>query len=433
MSSNREVLPPEFTEAARDVAQRDPAEYAVDGLTPRVALAPASVDEVSTCLAAADAAGLTVVPWGGGTQMGLGNLPASVDVALDLRQLNAIVHHEPDDLTIALEAGVTLGDLNRKLAGDGQMLPVDAAQPDEATIGGLVAAGLSGPRRFGYGPLRDLIIGITVVLPDGRVSKGGGMVVKNVTGFDMMRLYHASLGSLAVITQVNFKLIPLIQAERTVVASFPSLSAAAEAAETVRLSQLGPTAIVALNAAATAQADVVGGPWTLLLRCEAPPVAVVRQAERIGEVVAPGATGVEVIDHEMTAPIWRRVSGALSAAPVSDQIGVRLGVMPSQAAAVTTEASESLTALDVEPAITIDFGSGLVYLRVPGDGALLQRSWSALSTLGQHATLLTAPAGVKQDIDVFGREPAGFSTMQALKAQFDPNGTLNRGRFIGHL
>src|SRR5579875_738091 len=243
----------------------------VDDFRPESILSPASIEELSACLAHADASGLALIPWGGGSQMGLGNPPAAYDAALDLRGLNSVVEYEPDDVTISVEAGMTFAKLGRIIGPHAQMLPVDVADPERATIGGLIASGISGPRRFGYPSLRDLIIGITVALPNGQIAKGGGRVVKNVSGFDMMRLYHGSLGSLAVIVRVNFKLIPDPGSDRTVWATFERLEDADAAAEAVRLSQLVPTAIVGLNREVAKAAGVPVDGWTLLLRCESQP------------------------------------------------------------------------------------------------------------------------------------------------------------------
>jgi len=153
--------------------RQDPTAFAADGTVPSVALAVSSSEAVAEALALCSAADLAVIPWGGGGQMGLGNLPERYDVALDVRGLSQIVQYEPADLTIAVQAGRTLADLERDLSANGQMLPIDAAEPERVTVGGLVATGLGCPRRFGHGSLRDLIIGITVALPDGTLAKVG--------------------------------------------------------------------------------------------------------------------------------------------------------------------------------------------------------------------------------------------------------------------
>jgi hypothetical protein len=250
-------------------APHDPRAYRVDGLEPLVALAPETPEAVAEALAVCAAAGLVVIPWGGGRQMGLGNLPERYDVALDVRSLSAITHYEPDDLTIAVQAGRSIASLSSELAAHGQMLPIEAADPERVTIGGLVATGIGCPRRFGYGSLRDLIIGITVALPDGTLARGGGIVVKNVSGYDMMRLHFGALGSLGVIIQANFKVLPAPEAQRTLLLSFRESDQSAAAALTLRTSQLAPTALVVLAPpVAKRLADLER--WVLAARCEGP-------------------------------------------------------------------------------------------------------------------------------------------------------------------
>lgn len=410
--------------------------WMVDSLRPSSELSPDSLEALSTCLAEADAGGFGVIPWGGGSQMGLGNLPAGYDAALDLGGLSSVVEYEPNDVTISVEAGMTFAELARVIGPHSQMLPVDVADPEKATIGGLVAAGISGPRRFGYPSLRDLIIGITAVLPNGQIAKGGGRVVKNVSGFDMMRLYHGSLGSLAVIASVNFKLIPDPGSDRTVWTTFDQLEDADAAAEAVRLSQLAPTAIVGLNRAGAETAGVPAGAWTLLLRCESQPSAVERQADRVLAAVAERASDAGSLDSDASRMTWHNVAQHLSAAPSMSVWRGRLGSLPSAAADIAARIDDVPGVSSRELQVAVDFGNGMVYVSGPVErikAELFRSIWSRISEPASHATLLTVPPEWKQGIDVFGRRPAGWEVMHELKQQFDPNGTLNRGRFVGFL
>src|SRR5262245_14456366 len=175
------------------------AAYAVQGITPACVAAPGSLDELSAVMHVAHEQRAAVAPWGGGTQQSIGNPPTRLDLVVRTERLNQVLVHEPDDLTISVAAGITIGALREHLARHRQMLPIDPPLPARATLGGLLATGMDGPRRLGYGTLRELLIGITVVEADGRISRGGGMVVKNVSGFDMMKLYRGSLGTLAII------------------------------------------------------------------------------------------------------------------------------------------------------------------------------------------------------------------------------------------
>jgi glycolate oxidase FAD binding subunit len=238
-----------------DLDGGDPDVYPVDELIPTHAVKPGTVEELSEIMRSARAEGLSVIPWGSGSQMGVGNVPDGYDVAIDLSEINEVLRYDADDMTMSVQAGCRLDDLNQMLGEHRQVLPVDVAQPERATIGGVTAVGASGPRRLGYGPLRDLIIGISVMSVDGVVAKAGGQVVKNVTGFDMMRLHHGALGSLGIIVSVNLKVIPKPQSERTVFATFRDLEQADQAAREVLQSQLGVTALVVTNPAASAIAD----------------------------------------------------------------------------------------------------------------------------------------------------------------------------------
>src|SRR5262245_43320916 len=214
------------------------AAYTVHGVPVGCVAAPANIEELAAVLRVAQELRAAVVPWGGGTQQLIGVPPERVDLVVRTERLNRVLIHEPFDLTISVEAGMTLGALRAHLARHSQMLPVDPPLPGRATIGGLIATAADGPRRLGYGTLRDLLIGVAVVEAGGRISKAGGMVVKNVSGFDMMKLYLGSFGTLAVIASANFKLVPAPRATATLLCAFDGPSSAFAALEALQLTQL---------------------------------------------------------------------------------------------------------------------------------------------------------------------------------------------------
>ncbi len=408
----------------------------IDGIPLREVASPRSLDEVADALRSAHDEGRVVVPWGGGTLMGLGNVPECADLAVDLTALNQVVSYEPDDLTIAVQAGCRVAELESLLSENGQILPFDAAEPELATIGGLYASGISGPRRFGYGAMRDLVIGITVMSPRGELARGGGMVVKNVSGYDMMRLHYGALGSLGVILQLNFKVIPAPRGSRTAVLRFSDAASAIDAAMRVRESPLAPTSIVALDDGAAIAAGLHGAPMTLLLRADGPEGSVQRQVERLAEMASGGAARVVEHEDEETLRLWKAVNQALSARSDGSSIRARIGVAPSEAVDVMSRLSAISDQGALGQTVMADLGSGQIFVRITSstsESDALSTAWSAMSTLGRHRTLIAAPPDVKIGIDVFGSEPAGFAVMRALKEQFDPSHTLNRGRFIGRL
>ena len=208
--------------------------HAVDGVTVRESVVPQSAEEVASILADASQLGQAVIPVGGGTSLSLGNPPRGADLALSTRALSQVIDYEPTDLVLSVGAGARFSDVQAVLGEHGQRLPLDPAGGEDATIGGLIATARWGPLRHSAGTLRDLLIGIAVAHPSGTVTKAGGMVVKNVSGYDMPRLYHGSLGTLGVITSANFKVLPQPRAEATVTASHASADEAFAAAARVR-------------------------------------------------------------------------------------------------------------------------------------------------------------------------------------------------------
>ncbi len=231
----RSTLPADVLSSSPDDA------YAVDGLSPALVAMPSTQQDVASVLAAADAAGAGVLPRGGGTQTGLGMPPRRYDLALDLRRLDRVVEYEPADLTMTVEAGLRLSELQRLLGEHGQWLPLDPPLPDEATIGGVLATNASGPSRLRYGSPRDLVIGMTVALASGELVKSGGRVVKNVAGYDLSKLHIGALGTLGVIVQAAFKTAPLPPRDTIVAVSgdLDALSKLADAIIEARLALLG--------------------------------------------------------------------------------------------------------------------------------------------------------------------------------------------------
>src|SRR5919109_5514446 len=190
-------------------------EDAVDGLRPQVIIETANADEVSKVLKTATDVGVQVIPRGGGTKLGWGNRPRAAQVIISTSRLKRVVEHAWGDMTATVEAGCTVQQFQQTLAEHGQLLALDPLWPEKATIGGILSTNDSGPLRIRFGSLRDLIIGITLVLPDGTIAKSGGKVVKNVAGYDLPKLATGALGTLAVITDAVFRLHPVFPETRS--------------------------------------------------------------------------------------------------------------------------------------------------------------------------------------------------------------------------
>ncbi len=393
---------------------------------PSEVLTPASPEEVARELARANQAGLAVTPWGGGTQMGLGNPPRRFDLALRTTRLDQILEHSPEDLTATVQAGITLMAVQDALAKQGQHVALEAPLPDQATIGGILAAGGDGPRRFSYGNPREQVIGIRVAHPDGTLTKAGGKVVKNVTGYEMTKLYTGSLGTLGVIVEVSLKLWPLPAVTETVVARCPSLEGAVSLVPRLLAAGLQPLAVDTLNG------DPWGPPdyWLLALEFGGSRAAVDRKLREARVLFS------EAGFQETPAPdqFWRAVRD-FSRTPVSRGLVVRAAALPTQLAALALEC-EGAT-------IVARAGNGILHAFWPPEalgrrepaawGSIVERIREVSNKLGGSTVVEDCPPHLKNAIDIWGPPPSGFPVMKRLKEQFDPKGVLNPGRFIGGL
>ena len=389
---------------------------AIDGVLPGRVLEPDGPTDVAEMLTRATADGRSTVVRGGGTKLGWGRVATKVDQVLSLAKLSAPLVHRDGDLTATVGAGVRLADLNTRLGQKGQWLPVESAFPG-ATIGGLIATNESGPLRHRYGTPRDLLIGVTLALADGRVVKAGGTVVKNVAGYDLGRFMSGSLGTLAVVLDATFKLAPLPKSAATVRWSFDSASQLGAALATLTASQLEPAAIdVRVEAGPSGAVHRI-----LLVGLGSSPAATAEQV-RVCRGLVPGAQLVPADDEshawrDQTELPWR--SGAT----------VRLGWLPSAMAHVVGLVEASAQA-DVSCTFVGRAGVGAGFLRLDGTPvaqALVIERLRRDSAV-QHVVLLAGSPELKVAVDVWGEAVAWHQPLADLKRTLDPAGILGAGR-----
>ncbi|MGH9567605.1 MAG: FAD-binding oxidoreductase, partial [Candidatus Angelobacter sp.] len=228
----------------QNVAQESPA---INGIVPAYAVTPASAEEIAALLSFANRRGLVVAPAGNFTKQDIGGIPDRIDILLRTQRLSGIQKYDPGDLTISINAGTPFSEIQSALAEHQQWLPYDAPNLEHSTVGGCMATGAAGPLKHAFGGLRDFCIGVHFATADGRLGKGGGMVVKNVAGYDLMKLMTGSYGSLAVITRANFKVFPRPRQTRTFVCCFGSLDEALKFREKIFASPLQPICLEVLS------------------------------------------------------------------------------------------------------------------------------------------------------------------------------------------
>ncbi len=432
-----------------------PKDYEIDGVQPTVVASPATIEAAAEILAAAHREGWVVVPRGGGTAMHLGNVPPAANVILSTLHLNAPVVHNPADLTATAQAGISIADLQRTLGENGQFLPVDPPFSNRATLGGIVAADTFGPNRQGYGTLRDQVLGVTVIHADGTITRGGGRVVKNVAGYDMPKLYIGSLGTLGVIVEVNLRLLPRPEARRTIMGFFAGAEAAYRAFAPIFGSALVPTAFALLNPSAlaalrdAASLECPGERWCLIIGCEETAAAVDRQITQMGGVLeGHGSEGVLDLDGAAEAELWEAVRHLPYRPRTGSQTG-EAGTLLLRASVPTSRVVETMEAAEeaggnnsLATLLSAYVGAGVVYCSLsPAAGSTLSndacvsvvtRLRQVAGERGGHVVVEQAPLAVKKQLEVWG-PTGGFPIMQAIKRQFDPDGILNPGRFVGRL
>jgi glycolate oxidase FAD binding subunit len=405
----------------------------VDGLRPRYVATPTSVAGVSRVLAVASAEGLAVVPAGRGVRLGWGAVPRRVDVLLSLACLDRILAHEPADLTLSVEAGATVAAVNAALGAFGQFVPLDPAHPEASTIGGLIATGAAGPYRARYGTLRDLLLGVTVVKADGTVVKGGGRVVKNVSGYDVPKLYVGALGTLGVVVEANLRLHPRPAEERSWVFGFGSLEAAVDAATRVRDTAVVLSRCQFLDAGALRALGEPAPPAAALaVTIGSVPEAVADQARRVAEICA--ASGAEAIEVPAADAWWRQVAEVPWPRDPEASLVLRIGTRP-------TDVAKALRAVEAAAPgegrrATAEAANGVLHVSIDGVdpgrvGGLVARIRAGMAELGGTCAVEHAPAAAKASLDVWGDVGPALPLMRRLKAELDPAGVLNPGRYVG--
>ena len=420
MTAEPAVIMKALAAACEDVREGAEAD-AIGGRRPAFAASPASTQEVAALLRAAAERDLAVVARGGGSRLAWGTPPSRCDLIVDLSRMAAVVEHTAGDLVAKVQAGARMGDVAAVLAGAGQEIALDV--PASASVGGVVASGLAGPRRLRYGTPRDLLIGTTLVRADGTVAKSGGKVVKNVAGYDLGKLLAGSAGTLGLITEATFRLHPLPAGRAYVTADFAGAPAAAEAVAAAANSPLTPSAVE------LSRPDP-GGPLRVGVLLEGSADGVETRAVRMAGLLG-SATAAEL---SADPPGWWPSAPAAEPGETLIRVSFWVSALGRALGAIETAAGEA----SLSPVTTGSAGAGLLDVRVAagsGPRAAARFAGALRETLagGRGAVVvLTAPAEVRDALAAYGGMGGtvpGLALMRAVKDQFDPGHRLAPGRF----
>jgi glycolate oxidase FAD binding subunit len=406
-------------------------------------IAASEQDGVVEAVRAAYDARRPVYPIGGGTAQDYGIATSRPGVDLNLSGLSKIVDYTPRDMTVLVEAGVRTADLARALAAEGQQLPIDVPRAGEATIGGVVATNWNGSRRYGYGTVRDYVIGIHAVDGRGVAFKGGGRVVKNVAGYDFCKLLCGSLGTLSVITQLALKVKPLPEQSATILAQCTDLGVADSILG--RLAQLeAPPIAIDLLVGAAWRAEIVHHPArfdsnhiAIVVRVEGTETEVAWLAEQVQfELWTGGAAAVERLDASVADTLWKRQVEFSDRGPHETPDGspmvLKIAVPASATISIVTRI------LDADPNCTIQAraGNGIIVARFAQFShadltrVLVANLRPAAIKLGGSAVVVSSKLEGLTPHVVWGGRTEAIMLLERIKHKFDPQNILNRGRFV---
>jgi glycolate oxidase FAD binding subunit len=397
---------------------------------------PRNETEVATALRVADKAGLSVIPRGGGTKTAWGNPPARADLILSTVRMNQVIEHAWADLTVSVEAGCTIGTLQNALAQHGQQIAADPLWPEQATIGGILSANDTGTLRIRYGGLRDLIIGVTIALPDGTLASSGGKVVKNVAGYDLPKLVTGALGTLGFITRAVFRLHPLPHNVRSFTFVLRDAADANRLVLAIQDSKLAHTGLqIRFNSGAQPEVDI---------RFDGTDAGLAAQTETLRKLVTP-ATETQSND------VWharQHLYGAASlarpiaATPPGDEPPedsqpaaiAKFSVLPASIANTCQQLRDLAEPLNVHWSAVVQ-GTGLGWIRLgPANANAIQRVLQTLRSQLEPAggsLVVQYRSPEVAEIEAWGNPGDALPLMLSVKQQFDPRKTLNPGRFVG--
>jgi glycolate oxidase FAD binding subunit len=380
---------------------------------------PTTTDELRELVTAAHERNTPLLVAGNRSKLDWGGVVTGATAIVSTQKLDRLIAHAVGDLTVTVEAGMTFDRLQTTLAAAGQFLPLDPAYPDRATIGGIIATADTGSLRHRYGGVRDLLLGISFVRADGKIAKAGGRVVKNVAGYDMMKLFTGAYGTLGILTEVTFRVYPLPVASGTVILT-GEVDKLAEVVKILLASTLTPISVDVISTPFSQQLEISNTP-SLVVKFATIPESIAQQSGQLLTIAKELGLKGGMWQGEQEYKLWQGIQTGVWGA---ESIGCKFGVRPT--AAVETIASlDRLTNCTDRGVIHVASGIGVCTLVDSSHIAPLRRQ---CESAGGFLSVLQAPIEVKQQIDVWGYRGNAVDLMKKIKTQFDPTGILNPDR-----
>ncbi|MGP1384294.1 MAG: FAD-binding oxidoreductase [Thainema sp.] len=395
---------------------------------------PADIDSLVEVMRCAHSENWRVMACGHGSKLTWGGQVRAVDVVISTERLNQIVQHAVGDLTVTVQAGVPFAALQNTLRQANQFLPLDPAYPEQATVGGIVATADAGSWRQRYGGVRDLLIGISLVRYDGQTAKAGGKVVKNVAGYDLMKLMTGSYGTLGILSELTFRTYPWLDDSATVVLA-GKLDALAQAASEIRASVLTPTMFDWLSTQFMQSLDLDDNPG-LAIRFQSIPESITEQCDRILKLSSEMSIKTHLITDEAETDLWDGIQAQIwpTDPDLTDHCTCKIGLLPSAIMSLLQQL-DTWTEQPYWGRIHASSGIGTLRFAMSADTEksmieLLKNVRSHCESASGYLTILEAPPSIKSAIDIWGYTGNALSLMQGISHQFDPDQRLSPGRMF---
>jgi len=452
------------------------AQYAVDHIEPQAVIFPKNTQAVSEIVKYANQKNLALVSWGAGTKMSMGNPPQRLDLVVCTSRMNHMTDVDTANLTLTVEAGVKFRDIQARLATEedrcylpledlttaageficsdrehkGSFLPIDPPFSDRATIGGIIAGNSSGPRRLLYTNPRDIIIGVRFVSPKGNIVGMGGKTVKNVSGYDISKLMVGSIGTLGILCDMTFRLLPLPEKMETLLLSFDTFTGATRFTDRIFDTQLLPAAVEVMNHRAflslepNVLPDCKTGAYVVAIALEAYDEAVARMNKEMQAMASEcGARDKRTLKEDKHGRFWLKVSNLALA--VADRfacvITVKLSYPISEWKGIFESVESTLSADNIEHTLLAHAGTGVCQINlllnhgdvVRVDQAIedLDRLLSRCREVDGNLVIQSAPVDLKPRLRMWGQEGSDLVVIKRVKAHLDPSGIMSPGRFVG--
>lgn len=409
------------------------------GNSGRVTVFPNTEDEIVNLLSYANSQNLKVNIEAGGTKKGFGGQNETADILLSLKEYKGIVEHTVGDMTLTVKAGTPFKELQDYLAGHKQKIALDPAWPELATVGGVIAANDSGPKRLGYGSARDAVIGLRTIYPDGTVIRSGGKVVKNVAGYDMNKLIIGSMGTLGVVSEVTVKLRPTPKFESLVLLSFETENLEEIKAFAVQLldSMMEPISLELLNPVLSKK---LTGKDTFTLAISLEDVeSSVRYQEEYIKKLQPTNTYLEILQLQEAQAFWDRFyqisPNGIAVESMETEASLKIGVVNLDVLKVVKESQLLQDSHNLEVLAHGGLGHGLCQVNLKGSSedivSAIHQLRDSAKKLGGYAVVKHLPYELRNQVKVWGENPSYHFLLEGIKAKVDPNKILNSDRFVG--